>query len=141
MRCGLERFGPRSLTRWPDLRQTAKGRNKTQILRLRKTCHHPRDVQTTHPGLRFDDCSDLRPAHHAKDITVTAAAKHIGVGSITISRLERGRHRNHTLATQLQTVSYHHTLTPHNNGRIAGERSARVIIDPHGASKRWTNTP
>src|SRR5262245_20371793 len=45
----------------------------------------------------FDDYSDLRPARQAKNITLTAVAAHFGVGSITLSRLERGQHRNHAL--------------------------------------------
>ena len=55
----------------------------------------------------FDDYSDLRPARHAKNLTITAAADHFGIGSITISRLERGQHRNHELAT-----NYRHWLPP-----------------------------
>ena len=44
------------------------------------------------------DYSDLRPARHAKNLTLSAAATHLGVWPTTISQLERGRRRNDGLA-------------------------------------------
>jgi transposase len=41
----------------------------------------------------------LSAARQTKNITLTAAAAHLGVWPTVISRLERGRQRNHTIAT------------------------------------------
>lgn len=49
------------------------------------------------------DYSDLRPARQAKNITLTAAANHLGQWPTTISRLERGQARNDDLATRYRT--------------------------------------
>jgi transposase len=46
----------------------------------------------------IDDYGDLRPARQAKNLTLAAVATHFGVPLMTISRLERGHHRNDTLA-------------------------------------------
>jgi transposase len=45
-----------------------------------------------------DDYHDLRPARHAKNITLATDATHFGVPIITVSRLERGHQRNEALA-------------------------------------------
>lgn len=44
------------------------------------------------------DYSDLRPARQAKNLTLTAAATHLGVWPTVISQLERGHRRNDDLA-------------------------------------------
>jgi transposase len=87
-------------------RQTAKGRTKKEILRLLKRAIAREMFTLLTRACDFDDYSDLRPTRQAKNITVTAVAEHFGIGSITISRLERGHHRNDTLAT-----AYRHWLT------------------------------
>jgi len=86
-------------------RQLANGRTKKEILRLLKRAIAREMFTLLTRVSTFDDYSDLRPARQAKNITVTAVAAHFGIGSITISRLERGQHRNHTLAT-----NYRHWL-------------------------------
>jgi transposase len=45
------------------------------------------------------DYTDLRPARHAKNLTLTAAATRLGVWPATISQLELGQRRDDTLAT------------------------------------------
>jgi transposase len=79
-------------------RQVTKGRNKREILRLVKRAI-AREVfrLLTRPG-PVDDYRDLRPARHAKNLTLAAVAAHFGVPIITVSRLERGHQRNDTLA-------------------------------------------
>ena len=46
------------------------------------------------------DYSDLRPARHAKNLTLTAAAQHLGVWPARIGELELGRRPNDDLATR-----------------------------------------
>ena len=86
-------------------RQTGNNRTKTEILRLLKRAITREMVKLLTRVCAFDDYSDLRPARQANNLTITAAAKHFGIQSITISRLERGQHRNDTLA-----AAYRHWL-------------------------------
>lgn len=104
-RIALVRMRSHQPTRDYVQRQTAKNRTKTEILRLLKRAIAREIFKLLTRACAFDDYSDLRPTRQAKNITVTAAAEHFGIGSITISRLERGQHRNHTLAT-----TYRHWL-------------------------------
>ncbi|MBK6443607.1 MAG: XRE family transcriptional regulator [Actinomycetales bacterium] len=53
------------------------------------------------------DYSDLRPAHRAKNLTLTAAATHLGVWPARIGELELGRRPNEELAAR-----YRAWLTP-----------------------------
>ena len=46
------------------------------------------------------DYSDLRPARRAKNLTLTAAATHLGVWPARIGELELGRRPNDELATR-----------------------------------------
>lgn len=46
------------------------------------------------------DYSDLRPTRRAKNLTLTAAAEHLGVWPARIGELELGRRPNHDLATR-----------------------------------------
>ena len=46
---------------------------------------------------------DLRPLRQAKNITLTAAANHLGVWPTTISELERGIRRNDDLANSYRS--------------------------------------
>ncbi|HOB05500.1 MAG TPA: IS110 family transposase [Propionibacteriaceae bacterium] len=46
------------------------------------------------------DYSDLRPARRAKNLTLTAAAEHLGVWPARIGELELGRRPNHDLANR-----------------------------------------
>jgi hypothetical protein len=60
-------------------RQLANGRSKKEILRLLKRAI-AREVfrLLTRPGL-VDDYSDLRPARHAKNLSLAIVAHHFGV--------------------------------------------------------------
>jgi hypothetical protein len=79
-------------------RQLANGRTKKEILRLLKRANAGEVFRLlTRPGL-VDDYSDLRPARHAKNLCLAIVAHHFGVPIMTVSRLERGRQRNDTLA-------------------------------------------
>ncbi|CDO30962.1 transposase IS116/IS110/IS902 family protein [Mycolicibacterium vulneris] len=52
-----------------------------------------------------DYYGDLRPARQARNLTLATVAAHFGVPTITISRLERGRQRNQTLADNTDSGS------------------------------------
>jgi transposase len=52
------------------------------------------------------DYSDLRPARRAKNLTLTAAAEHLGVWPARVGELELGRRPNHDLAQR-----YHEWLS------------------------------
>ena len=97
-RIALVRMSAHPQTRDYVQRQLANGRTKKEILRLLKRAI-AREVfrLLTRPGL-VDDYSDLRPARQAKNLTLATVAHHFGVPIITVSRLERGRQRNDTLA-------------------------------------------
>ena len=97
-RIALVRMSSHPPTREYVERQTAKGRTKKEILRLLKRAI-AREMfrMLTRPG-PVDDYRDLRPARHARNLTLAAVAAHFGVPIITISRLERGHQRNDTLA-------------------------------------------
>jgi transposase len=105
-RIALVRMRSHGPTRDYVERQLANGRTKKEILRLLKRAIAREMFTLLTRVCAFDDYSDLRPARQARNITVTAVAEHFGVGSITISRLERGHHRNDTLAN-----TYRHWLT------------------------------
>jgi transposase len=104
-RIALVRMRSHEPTRDYVARQIANGRTKKEILRLLKRAIAREMFKLLTRTCDFDDYSDLRPARQAKNITVTAVAEHFGVGSITISRLERGHHRNDSLVT-----AYRHWL-------------------------------
>jgi transposase len=97
-RIALVRMSNHPHTRGYVERQVVKGRTKKEILRLLKRAI-AREVfrLLTRPG-PIDDYRDLRPARQAKNLTLAAVAQHFGVPIITVSRLERGHQRNHTLA-------------------------------------------
>jgi transposase len=97
-RIALVRMSAHPQTRDYVQRQVSNGRTKKEILRLLKRAI-AREVfrLLTRPGL-VDDYSDLRPARQAKNLSLAAVAHHFGVPIITVSRLERGRQRNDTLA-------------------------------------------
>ena len=97
-RIALVRMSNHPQTRDYVQRQGANGRTKKDILRLLKRAI-AREVfrLLTRPG-PIDDYSDLRPARQAKNLTLATVADYFGVPLITVSRLERGHHRNDTLA-------------------------------------------
>jgi transposase len=60
-----------------------------------------REIFNTLTGhITVPDYSDLRPTRQAKNLTLTAAAKHLGVWPARIGELELGRRPNHHLATR-----------------------------------------
>lgn len=86
-------------------RQLARGKTKADIMRMLKRAiareiHHALTGRCTAP-----DYSDLRPTRQAKNITLTAAAHHLGVWPSQISHLELGRRRDDELAN-----TYRHWL-------------------------------
>lgn len=105
-RIALVRMATDQRTRDYAAQQTSKGRSKKEILRLLKRAIAREMFRLLTRVCAFDDYADLRPTRQAKNITITAVANHFNIGSITISRLERGQHRNHDLAT-----AYRHWLT------------------------------
>ena len=98
-RIALVRMSHDARTRAYVARQTDKGRTKTEILRLLKRAISREMFRLLTQQCDIDDYLDLRPARQAKNITLTAAAHYFGVWPTVISRLERGLHRNDTLAT------------------------------------------
>lgn len=98
-RIALVRMAKDPRTRAYVAAQTANNRSKKEILRLLKRAIAREIFRLLTRICAFDDYADLRPARQAKNITITTVADHFNIGSITISRLERGQHRNHELAT------------------------------------------
>lgn len=87
-----------SATRDYVQRQVANGRTKKEILRLLKRAIAREIFRLLTRPAPIDDYGDLRPARRAKNLTPADVAHHFGVPIITVSRLERGYHRNDTLA-------------------------------------------
>jgi hypothetical protein len=79
-------------------RQLANGRTKKEILRLLKRAIAREMFRLLTRPAPVDDYRDLRPARQAKNLSLTIVAHHFGLPIITVSRLERGRQRNDTLA-------------------------------------------
>lgn len=72
-------------------RQRDRGRSTPEILRILKRAlarEMFKQLTRPHEGL---DLADLRPARQAKNITLEAAARALGLDPMTISRTERGR--------------------------------------------------
>jgi transposase len=98
-RIALVRMSNEPRTRAYVCHQLANGRSKLDILRLLKRAIAREMFKHLTNPCPIDDYSDLRPARQAKNITLTAAARHFGLWPTVISRLERGQHRNDPLAT------------------------------------------
>jgi transposase len=97
-RIALVRMSAHPQTRDYVQRQAANGRTKKEILRLLKRAISREIFRLLTRPTPIDDYRDLRPARHAKNITLATVATHFGVPTITVSRLERGHQRNDTLA-------------------------------------------
>src|SRR5262249_669614 len=89
-RIALVRMSAHRQTRDYVERQLAKGRTKKEILRLLKRAIAREIFRLLTRPIPVDDYQDLRPARHAKNLTLATVATHFGVPIITISRLERG---------------------------------------------------
>jgi transposase len=97
-RIALVRMSAHPRTREYVERQCANGRTKKEILRLLKRAIAREVFKLLTRPAPIDDYRDLRCNRHAKNITLATVATHFGVPIITVSRLERGHHRNDTLA-------------------------------------------
>ena len=72
-------------------RQRDRGRSTPEILRiLKRAIAREMFKQLTRPHHDLG-VHDLRPARQAKNITIEAAARALGLAPITISRTERGQ--------------------------------------------------
>ena len=94
------RMGSHPRTREFVQRQRDRGRSNPEILRILKRAiarEMFKHLSRPRPALHIDD---LRPARHAKNITLHAAAAAIGAHAMTISRMERGLYLNTDLATR-----------------------------------------
>ena len=75
-----------------------RGWSKKDIYRALKRAVAREVFQALTGRCAVPDYSDLRPARQAKNLTLSAAATHLGVWPTVISQLERGQRRNDNLA-------------------------------------------
>ncbi|MFI6368547.1 hypothetical protein ACIBG0_38155 [Nocardia sp. NPDC050630] len=80
------------------MRQSQTGCSKPEILRLLKRATTREVYRLLTRAVGIPDYGDLRPTRQDRNITLTAAARHLGVWPGTLSRLERGQSRNDQLA-------------------------------------------
>lgn len=97
-RVALVRMSCHPATRDYVARQRAAGKSTPEILRQLKRAIAREIFRLLTQNIEIPDYRDLRPARQAKNITLTAAANHLGVWPTAISRLERGLTRHDTLA-------------------------------------------
>jgi len=79
-------------------RQRLNGHTPMEILRKLKRAIAREMFKLLTRQTAVPEYADLRPARQAKNITLTAAARHFGVWPTTISRIEHGTQRNDTFA-------------------------------------------
>ncbi|MGY2093601.1 IS110 family RNA-guided transposase [Nocardia gipuzkoensis] len=97
-RIALCRMSRHEQTRSYAMRQSQTGRSKPEILRLLKRAIAREVYRLLTRAVGIPDYGDLRPTRQDRNITLTAAARHLGVWPGTLSRLERGQSRNDQLA-------------------------------------------
>lgn len=97
-RIALCRMARHVSTRAYAARQAQAGRSKPEILRLLKRAIAREIYRLLTRTVAIPDYADLRPARQDRNITLTAAARHLGVWPGTLSRLERGQSRDDELA-------------------------------------------
>ncbi|MEV5149736.1 transposase [Streptomyces sp. NPDC052727] len=97
-RIALVRMSSDSRTREYVARHTAAGRTKREIIRLLKRAIAREMFRCLTTAIAVPDIADLRPLRQSKNLTLTAAAGHLGVWPATISTLERGIRRDDALA-------------------------------------------
>lgn len=78
----------------------AKGWTTKAVFRTLKRAVAREVFQALAGDCAAPDYSDLRPARRAKNLTLTAAATHLGVWPARIGELELGRRPNDELATR-----------------------------------------
>ncbi|PXX60343.1 transposase [Nocardia tenerifensis] len=93
--CRMARHAP---TRAYAARQSQAGRSKPEILRLLKRAIAREIYRLLTRAVTPPDYADLRRTRQERNITLTAAARHLGVWPGTLSRLERGQSRDDELA-------------------------------------------
>ncbi|MGW5388913.1 IS110 family transposase [Streptomyces koyangensis] len=97
-RIALVRMSSDSRTREYVARQTTAGRAKKEIIRLLKRAIAREMFRCLTTTVTVPGIADLRPLRQSKNLTLTAAAQHLGVWPATISTLERGIRRDDDLA-------------------------------------------
>lgn len=97
-RIALVRMSHHQPTKDYAQRQLHKGHTKMEILRKLKRAIAREVFKLLTRQIAVPEYTDLRPARHAKNITVTAAANHFGVWPTVISRIERGLQRDDAFA-------------------------------------------
>ncbi|WP_069757812.1 IS110 family transposase [Streptomyces sp. LUP47B] len=97
-RIALVRMSSDSRTREYVARQTTAGRTKKEIIRLLKRAIAREMFRCLTTTVTVPGIADLRPLRQSKNLTLTAAAQHLGVWPATISTLERGIRRDDDLA-------------------------------------------
>jgi len=79
-------------------RQRAAGRTGLELLRLLKRAIAREIYRYLTQTITVPTITDLRPLRQSKNLTLTAAANHLGVWPTVISNLERGTRRDDQLA-------------------------------------------
>ncbi|MGW4441073.1 transposase [Streptomyces sp. NPDC004596] len=97
-RIALARTGSDARTREYVARQTTSGRTKKEIIRLLKRAIAREIFRRLTTTVNVPEVADLRPPRQSKNITLTAAARHLGVWPTRISDIERGTRRLDDLA-------------------------------------------
>lgn len=97
-RIALVRMSSGSRTREYVTRQTTAGRTKKEIIRLLKRAIAREMFRCLTTTVTVPGIADLRSLRQSKNLTLTAAAQHLGVWPATISTLERGIRRDDDLA-------------------------------------------
>jgi transposase len=97
-RIALVRLSKHPRTRAYAAQQIKAGRSKREILRLLKRAIAREVYRLLTRDVCIPDFADLRAARQSRNITLTAAARHLQVWPGTLSRLERGQSRDTALA-------------------------------------------
>ncbi|PJM91773.1 IS110 family transposase [Streptomyces sp. CB01373] len=97
-RIALVRMSSDPRTRDYVARQTTAGRTKKEIIRLLKRAVAREMFRCLTTTVTVPGIADLRPLRQSKNITLTAAARQLGVWPARISTLERGIRRDDELA-------------------------------------------
>ena len=104
-RIALVRLSHHQPTKDYAQRQLRNGNSKSkmEVLRKLKRAIAREIFKLLTRQVAVPEYNDLRPARQAKNITLTAAAKHFGVWPAAISRIERGQQRDDTFAQTYRT--------------------------------------
>lgn len=97
-RIALVRMSSHQPTREYVQRQLTGKRSKKEVLRKLKRAIAREIFKLLTRVVEIDDYSDLRKSRQTKNLTLTTAARHLGICPTEISRLERDLKRDDTLA-------------------------------------------